>query len=220
MEHEHDDEQHDHDHAAQQRHDQERQLVEHQHIAVSRAYAATVRNSFAVVALLTQLAATSAPADRYFGRLKMSGLRIRYETLQIERRYWSHQLLPDQAMHLLFFTEDAYRQWASAYPEDPWLASSGYNMAQVYEQLPGTAARDRAVALLVFVKSQFPKSTYAQKSRDQLHRGIAVKPVPAWAIVPPATPSPPASALPSATPSATPSSGPTAYPQARPTAAR
>jgi hypothetical protein len=180
-----------------------------------------VRRSLAVVALLTQLAATSAPADRYFGRLNMSALRIRYETLQIERRYWSHQLLPDQAMHLLLLTEDAYRQWASAYPEDSWLASSGYNMAQVYEQLPGTAARDRAVALLVFVKSRFPKSSYAQKSRDQLHRGIAVKPTPAWAIPTPSpTSSPTPSTAPSAAPSVTPSSGTTPYPQARPTAAR
>lgn len=179
-----------------------------------------MRSSFAVVVLLTQLAATSAPADRYFGKLKMSGLRIRYETMQIERRYWSHQLLPDQAMHLLLLTEDAYRQWASAYPEDSWLASTGYNMAQVYEQLPGAAARDHAVGLLAFVRSNFPKSTYAQKSRDQLHRGVAVRPVPAWAVVPSATPSPPASAAPSASPSAAPASAATPYPQAHPTAAR
>lgn len=133
----------------------------------------------------------------------MSALRIRYETMQIERRYWAHQLLPDQALHLLLLTEDAFQQWAAAYPKDSWLPSTGYNMAQVYEQLPGSAARDRAVALLVYVKSHFPKSSYAQKSRDQLHRGVSVKGVPAWAIVPSATPSPAtASPAASASPSA------------------
>jgi hypothetical protein len=150
----------------------------------------------------------------------MSALRIRYETLQIERRYWARELLPDQALHLLLLTEDAFHQWASAYPQDSWLASTGYNMAQVYQQLPGTAARDHAVALLVYVKSHFPKSAYAQKSRDQLHRGIVAKPVPAWAVRPSATPSPPESAAPSATPSVPPSAGATPYPQARPTPAR
>lgn len=170
--------------------------------------------------LVTQLAATSAPADRYFGKLKMSALRIRYETMQIERRYWAHQLLPDQALHLLLLTEDAYHQWAAAYPKDSWLPSTGYNMAQAYEQLPGSAARDRAVALLVYVKSHFPKSSYAQKSRDQLHRGVPVKPVPAWAAVPSATPSPAPSPAASAMPSAVPSSGATPYPPARPTPAR
>ena len=169
--------------------------------------------------LLTQLAATSAPADRYFGKLKMSGLRIRYETMQVERRYWAHELLPDQALHLLLLTEDAYREWASAYPEDSWLASTGYRMAQVYEELPGTAARDRAVALLGYVKSHFPKTAYAQKSRDQLHRGVAVKSLPAWAIVPSPTPTPAASATPSAAASAAPTGGATPYPPARPTAA-
>jgi len=139
----------------------------------------------------------------------MSGLRIRYETAQIERRYWAHELFPDQALHLLLLTEDAYRQWASAYPQDPWLASTGYNMAQVYEQLPGTTARDHATALLVYVNEHFPKTPYAQKSRDQLHRGIAVRPVPAWAIAPAATPSPSASAASPATPSAIPSAMPT-----------
>ena len=176
-----------------------------------------MRSSFAVLALVVQLAATSAPADQYFGKLKMSGLRIRYETLQIERRYWAHQLLPDQALHLLLLTEDAYDQWAYEYPKDPWLPSTGYNMAQVYQLLPGSAARERAVALLVYVKSHFPNSSYAQKSRDQLHRGVAVKPVPAWAIVPSATPSPAASGMPSAVPSGAPSPSATPYPAARPT---
>jgi hypothetical protein len=178
-----------------------------------------MKSLFAVVTLLTQLAATSAPADRYFGKLKMSGLRIRYETMQVERRYWARELLPDQALHLLVLTEDAYRAWASAYPEDHWLASTGYNMAQVYEQLPGATARDRAVALLVYVRSHFPKTAYAQKSGAQLHRGVAVKSVPVWAVVPSASPSPQASAAPSATPSATPSAGATPYPQVRPTTA-
>lgn len=171
--------------------------------------ATLLRSSFAAITLLVQLAATSAPADRYFGKLKMSGLRIRYETTQIERRYWEHQLLPDQALHLLLLTEDAYHQWAYAFPLDPWLASTGYNMAQVYEQLPGVTARDHATALLQYVKGHFPKTPYAQKSGDQLHRGIAVRPVPAWAIAPSATPSPAPSPASSAIPSVPPSPPPT-----------
>lgn len=136
-------------------------------------------------------AMASAPADRYFGRLKMSTLRIRYETLQIEKRYWAHQLLPNQALHLLLLTEDAFKQWAGAYPHDPWLASTGYNMAQVYEQLPRTTARTHAVALLSYVKSHFAETSFARESRDQLHRGVRVRPEAAWTAAPsPATLSP------------------------------
>jgi hypothetical protein len=161
----------------------------------------------AVSILLAQLGATTAPADRYFGKLKMSALRIRYETMQLKRRYETHELLPDQTLHFLLLTEDAFRDWARNYPKDPWLASTGYAMAQLYGELPGTLARDRAVSLFVYVKSSFPKTSYARESRDQLHRGVAVKPVPAWAqvtpsLAPASVPSPAGSAVPS--PSATP----------------
>lgn len=128
------------------------------------------------------LGVATAPADRYFGKLKMSALRVRYETMQLKTRYENHRLLPQQTLHLAVLTEDAFRQWAKAYPKDPWLPSTGYAMAQLYQELPGTLARDRAVALLVFVKSRFPKTVYAQKARDQLHLGVPVKSPPAWAM--------------------------------------
>jgi hypothetical protein len=145
--------------------------------------------------LLTQIAATTAPADEYFGKLKFSALRIRYETMQLKKRYETHQLLPDQTLHLLLLTDDAYQEWARRYPADSWLPSTGYAMAMLYAELPGTQARDRAVALLTYVKSHFPKTAYAHKSRAVLHRGISVKAEPAWAAQTP-TPSPAASSTP------------------------
>jgi hypothetical protein len=71
-------------------------------------------------------------------------------------------------------------------------------MALLYTELPGTQARDSAVTLLTFVRSRFPKTSYAAQSRDALHRGIPVKPEPAWAGQ---TPTP--SVSPSPTPSPT-----------------
>jgi hypothetical protein len=157
------------------------------------------RGLVSVLLFATQLATTSAPADRYFGQLKMSTLRIRYETMQLKKRYETHELLPDQALHLLLLTQDAFAQWAALYPKDPWLASSGYDMALLFEELPGETARDHAVGLFVYVKSHFPNTSYAQKSRDQLHRGVPTKPEPAWAIGPSATPA--TAPAPSASPS-------------------
>jgi hypothetical protein len=156
-----------------------------------------MRIVIAALILLIELGATSAPGDEYFGRLKMSALRIRYETMQLKKRYESHELLPDQTLHLLLLTQDAFDDWARRYPDDAWLPSTGYLLAQLYEELPGRLARDRAVALLVYVKSQFPQTSYARKSRDQLHRGVWTKPVPDWAR---ATPAPTATPSPSATP--------------------
>ena len=159
---------------------------------------------FGVLLVAAQVAATTAPADQYFGKLKMSALRIRYETMQLKKRYENHDLLPDQTLHLLLLTQDAFDEWARLYPKDPWLASTGYELAQLYEELPGTVARDHAVALLVYVKSHFPETSYARESRNQLHRGIRAKPQPAWASTPSATPS--------ATPVVTPAPSPSASP--------
>jgi hypothetical protein len=144
----------------------------------------------------------------------MSALRIRYETMQLKRRYETHQLLPDQTLHLLLLTEDAFHDWAHRYPKDAWLPSTGYAMAQLYAELPGSVSRTHAVALFTYVKSAFPKTTYARESRDELHRGVSIKPQPYWAQ----SPSPPPSSSPSPSPSAYPSSTP--YRRVRSTAAR
>lgn len=153
----------------------------------------------------TQPAVTAAPADRYFGKLKMSALRVRYETMQLKKRYETHQLLWDQTIHLLVLTEDAFDEWSRLYPRDPWLASTGFAMAHLYQELPGNLARDRAVKLFVYVKTSFPNTRYAAESRNELHRGIWVKPTPSPTPAPPPTATPNATGVPSATPSALPS---------------
>jgi hypothetical protein len=133
----------------------------------------------------------------------MSALRIRYETMQLRKRYETHQLLPEQAEHLLRFTDDAYMDWARRYPKDGWLPSTGFAIAQLYVELPGATAHGRAVALLKYVAQSFPKSPYAQKSRVQLHRGVAMRPYPAWARptpTPSPSPAPSSSSAPSPSP--------------------
>jgi hypothetical protein len=172
--------------------------------------------------LVVQLAVATAPADQYFGKLKMSALRIRYETMQLRKRYETHELLPEQTEHLLLLTEDAFNDWARAYPKDPWLASTGYAIATLYGELPGTTARGHAVALLLYVKTHFPNSTYAASSRAALHRGVPTRPDPPWAkAMRAAMPSPSPSVRPAMTtePSVVPSAAPSTSPSPAPSPA-
>ncbi|MGA8534143.1 MAG: hypothetical protein WB615_08555 [Candidatus Tumulicola sp.] len=167
--------------------------------------------TIALVPLLLAVVANvsgNAPADRYFGKLGMSALRIRYEILQLRPRYETHKLLPEEAEHLATLDEDAFYAWAASYPHDAWLASTGYMLAQFYEELPGSDARTRAVRALSYVKAHFPKTTYAREATAALHRGVATRPDPAWAIAMRAARATPAPSPPSSTarPSATPSS--------------
>ena len=142
----------------------------------------------------------NAPADRYFGRLNMSALRIRYETAQLKSRYANHKLLPENVMHLADLTGDAYYQWAARYPRDSWLASTGINLAHLYEDLPGASARGAAIRLLTFVLSHSKNTRYSKQAAVELSRGIALKPDPLWAIKMRATPSPSPSPSPKISP--------------------
>jgi hypothetical protein len=168
----------------------------------------------------------NAPADRYFGKLKMSALRIRYEVMQLRPRYETHKLLPEEAEHLALLDEDAYYSWAAQYPHDTWLPSTAYLLADFYEELPGSNARNHAVRMLSFIKVRFPNTTYAKKAAAALHRGIPVRPDPNWAVemrAARASPTPnalttpsglpkPGAPQPSITPSAIPSPTATASP--------
>jgi len=150
----------------------------------------------------------NAPADRYFGKLKMSALRIRYEILQLRPRYETHKLLPEEADHLAILDEDAFYAWAASYPHDAWLASTGYMLAQFYEELPGPNARNRAERALSYVKAHFPNTTYAKGAAAALHRGLPIRPDPAWATAmraARATPAPTPTTLLPTRPSVTPS---------------
>ena len=163
----------------------------------------------------------------------MSALRIRYEILQLQPRYETHKLLPEEAEHLATLDEDAFYAWAASYPHDAWLASTGYMLAQLYEELPGSDARKRAVRALTFVKAHFPNTTYSKEAVAALHHGIPTRPDPQWAIAmraarvtPAPSPTPRSSAGPSATPSAaspkpeTPSAAPSPTPTATPASFR
>jgi hypothetical protein len=172
--------------------------------------------------VLGQGASSNAPADQYFGQLKVSALRIRYEIMQLRPRYETHKLLPEEASHLLVLDENAFYAWAAAYPKDAWLASTGYLMAQLFAELPGSDARDRAVRAFTYVKAHFPTTTYGKESATALHDGVAVKADPAWAVqmrAERATPAPSASPAPSETPSTRPSSGPSSGPSPAPSTA-
>jgi hypothetical protein len=169
-------------------------------------------------------ASSNAPADQYFGQLKVSALRIRYEIMQLRPRYETHKLLPEEAAHLLVLDENAFYAWASAYPKDAWLASTGYMMAQLFAELPGTDARDRAVRAFTYVKTHFPTTSYGKGSVAALHKGIAVQPDPAWAVAmraeratPPPAATPAASETPSAVPASPASAAPASPASASPT---
>ncbi len=62
-----------------------------------------------------------APADEYFGQLRMSVLGIRNELNGLERRAASGDRNVASMSGKLAFVDDAMRDWRAHYPRDTWL---------------------------------------------------------------------------------------------------
>jgi hypothetical protein len=110
--------------------------------------------------------ANLAPADRYFGRLKMSILGVRNSLKDLSARADAH---PEDAEHIFDKTvlvEDALRDWHAHFPRDPWIPKFAYSLAQLYGKLDSDDARVRRNDTLDWLVATFPESEYAMLPRD------------------------------------------------------
>ena len=112
-----------------------------------------------------------APADEYFGRLKMSILgianTIKDQSLMYERR-------PDQVeneMHAIAFVADAIRDWEHKYPRDPWIAKSLFGLERFYNAIPTDEARTLAMRTMVWLVHDFPQTSYGKVGKAEIADG-------------------------------------------------
>jgi hypothetical protein len=112
-----------------------------------------------------------APADEYFGRLKMSILGVRNLVYDIDAR--ADNATEDTAAnfcHKLVLAEDALRDWQAKYPDDVWVPKFGYAMLKDYETIDSDmiadeshAASIRAIDLSNWLGTLYPNSEFAPK---------------------------------------------------------
>ncbi|HEY4439724.1 MAG TPA: hypothetical protein VGN14_04680 [Candidatus Elarobacter sp.] len=121
--------------------------------------------SFAAPALAAPTT-SMAPADRYFGRLKMSILGVRNSLRDLANRA---DAADSADMEHIFdkavLVEDALRDWQSHFPRDPWIPKYTYALAQLYDKLDLEEARVRKNDTLDWLIACYPGSEYAQQPR-------------------------------------------------------
>jgi hypothetical protein len=121
--------------------------------------------SFAAPAF-AEPSANLAPADRYFGRLKMSILGVRNQLKDLAARADAH---PEDAEHIYdkaVLVEDALHDWQRQFPRDPWIPKYAYSLAQLYGKLDTDDARVRKNDTLDWLIATYPESQYALLPRD------------------------------------------------------
>lgn len=112
-----------------------------------------------------------APADEYFGRLKMSILgianTIKDQTLRFDRR-------PEEMeseMSTIGFAVDAIHDWEHKYPTDPWIAKSLFYLERFYNRIPTDAGRAQAKATMTWLVHDFPKTWYGKVGKREIAEG-------------------------------------------------
>jgi hypothetical protein len=109
-----------------------------------------------------------APADEYFGRMKLSILgigNIMHDT-KLREAYDPAHAADNYAK--LSLAEDALEDWAAKYPQDTWLPGKAYYMSHEFWAMntpDGDRAAERCRALLL---SRFAASRYSLRARTEV----------------------------------------------------
>jgi hypothetical protein len=107
-----------------------------------------------------------APADRYFGRMQMSILGVRNSLRDLSQRLDAR---PQDAAHVYdkaVFVDDALHDWAKKFPQDPWIPTFTYSLAELYRKIDTEDARVRRNDTLDWLLATYPSSEYAQTVRN------------------------------------------------------
>jgi hypothetical protein len=124
-----------------------------------------------LIAAFAQAAAAKpvvAPADEYFGRMKLSILGINNIVHDTKLREAFDPAHAADNFTKLSFAEDALEDWAAKYPQDNWLPGKAYFMSHEFWAMntaDGDRAAERCRALLLH---RFAKSPYSTKAHGEI----------------------------------------------------
>ncbi|MGP6156321.1 MAG: hypothetical protein ACLPYS_02085 [Vulcanimicrobiaceae bacterium] len=124
-----------------------------------------------------------APADEYFGILKLSILGINNTIRDLGLRYDVNHDIASQTFESAQETEQAIHDWEHKYPHDRLIPRSVYFLQRLYTKILSADSRSRATRTANWLFGDFRSSAQAK----QLHKILAVEHL---APLPPPTPSP------------------------------
>ncbi|HWT04239.1 MAG TPA: hypothetical protein VN224_00650 [Xanthomonadales bacterium] len=149
----------------------------------------------------------SAPADEYFGRLKISFLGIDNTLRDAAVTAGDHTTDPG-VINKVAFAEDALADWEKKYPRDPQLTRSYYLAIAIEKKIWVQASQQQAWTHMNRIADVFPNTYFGKLIKREIAIGFTEhyysEPVPCPTASPTPTPTPTPSPAPVAT--ATPTS--------------
>jgi hypothetical protein len=110
-----------------------------------------------------------APADEYFGPLKMSVLGIR-NTLRDEslRLAVTKPLEPAAAYAHAALVERSVQDWEVKYPRDSWLPRAVFALQHLFAQIPTAQSHNHAAEVAGWLIARYPRTAEAEQMRLEL----------------------------------------------------
>lgn len=165
------------------------------HRAAAHRPAAHLAAAHPIVPAVVHLTYRVAPADEYFGRLKMSILGIRNALRDMGLKADADPAHADAILGTVGLTEDAMRDWERKYPHDTWIPPAILQLERDYAKVDSDDARAHAKFVMVWLVHDYPTSEPGKVGKSELDRNlVGVKPPPAVPVqaagVPAVEPSP------------------------------
>jgi len=118
------------------------------------------------------LAARVAPADEYFGPLKLSVLGIR-NTINDTTLRMSAGVDENGTMRCLGLVEASVRDWEAKYPRDNWLPRIVYSLHHAYLKVATRDSLVHSIDVASWLMEKYPASEEAKLVRTELANGLS-----------------------------------------------
>jgi hypothetical protein len=118
-----------------------------------------------------------APADEYFGKLKMSILGIRNTIKDQGLKIDVDPNAAPSTSNAIALTEDAIRDWQHKYPCDTWLPGTLFALERFYLKIHTDDGVKHVHATYAWLRHDYPKSKVVQVARNE-DGHASVSPVP------------------------------------------
>ena len=143
----------------------------------------------------------AAPADEYFGRMKMSYLGINNSLRDAYVMAGEHTVYP-VVIQKIKFAEEAFLDWQRKYPHDPQLPRSIFFLFGAYLKVWNGDGQSHALAYVKQLRDKYPSTYFGKLIRADLAKGLTLH------VLSAALPCSPAPGEPTPTPPPAPSSDP------------
>jgi hypothetical protein len=138
-------------------------------LSASAASAAGTPAPKPVVPHVTFLKYKVAPADEYFGRLKLSILGIRNTIKDLGLKADADPAHAEASvMGSVGLTEDAMRDWEKKYPRDSWIPPAILSLERLYAKVDSEAARVHAKLTMAWLVHDYPASEPGKIAKHEL----------------------------------------------------